>query len=60
MEFIVHVHEVEEHFHGESRYTIENGVLIVYTDDGKRIIYSPSHWQRIVDDAPGGPFVFGV
>jgi hypothetical protein len=52
MEFIVHTPDVEKHFHGESRYSIENGVLIVYSEDGKRHTYSPSFWQRISEDAP--------
>ncbi len=52
MDFVITTVDADEHFHGESRYSLENGALVVYTDDGKRHTYSPSFWRRISEDAP--------
>lgn len=52
MEFIVQTPNGEESFHGESRYSVEDGVLTVYSEERRRMIYSPTFWQRIVVEEP--------
>jgi hypothetical protein len=29
---------------GDSRYNFKKGFLVVHTDDGRRLTYSPSGW----------------
>jgi hypothetical protein len=56
MEFRVHVPDGEGFealvFHGNSTYEIDNAVLTVQDEEGKRTTYSPSAWLRI-EDGPG-------
>lgn len=55
MEFIVQTANGEDSYHGEARYALEDGVLTAYADDGSRVLYAASFWQRVtVADRPGG------
>jgi hypothetical protein len=61
MEFIVHVPDGEDSYHGESRYRIgeTNGVLTVYTEDDKVLLYGPAGWLRLEEqEPPAGAAVF--
>jgi len=58
MEFIVYIADGEDHYNGESRYNVGNGngVLTVFTEDGKHIFYGPAAWLRLEETEPaGGP-----
>lgn len=52
MELIVQTPEGEDDSHGESRFSIEDGVLTVYSEERRRMIYSPTFWQRVVVEEP--------
>jgi hypothetical protein len=55
MDFRVHRPDGHENFTGTSRYTFsEKGFLVVHTNDGRRLTYSPSGWTRIEEASPEG------
>ncbi len=53
MDFKVYRPDGYENFSGDSRYNFsEKGFLVVHTDDGRRLTYSPSGWTYIEEASP--------
>lgn len=48
MDFIVQTASGEDSFDGDARYAIENGVITAYRDDGSRVLYAATFWQRLI------------
>ncbi len=48
--------DVQEYYHGDSRYAISaGGVLTVWDEGKKKIVYGPVAWLRIEEEASGNP-----